>query len=137
MRRSLSLKIVSIVMMLVSLVRLVFGLMMLNLFATASNMGAADEQMLRTALIAMALIIACAVAELVSGFLGALNWEEPLRSGRSVRWGTAALILGIAGNFVQSLTGYGVSYVAWTTGFIAPAVYLAAALHFHLRARKK
>lgn len=137
MKRSRFLKYVSILMMLISLVRFFFGLMMTNLFTTASTLGRADKQTVQTAFLAFAVIILCAVAELVCGFLGALNWEEPLRARRCVIWGILTLVLGLAGNVIQSFTGYGVSFVAWTTGAVAPALYLAAALRFYLRAGKR
>lgn len=135
MKHSHFLKYASILMMLISLVRLIFGFMMINFFATASNMGAVEKGTLTVAGIAFGLILLCAAAELVSGFIGALNWEEPLRAGRCVVWGTVCLFLGLAGNLVQGLTGYGISLVAWTTGFIVPLLFLAAALHFRYRSR--
>ena len=136
MRRSHFLKYASILMMLTSLVRVVFGFMMINFYATALNMGGVDKQLMTVAGIAFGLLLACAAAELISGFIGALNWEEPLRAGRCVLWGAVTLFLGLAGNLVQGLTGYGISIVAWTTGAVVPLVFLTAAVLFHRGSKK-
>ena len=133
MKRSHFLRISSFLMMLTSLARFFFGFAMINLFATARNMGTSDPQTLKTAGAAFAVLLLGAVTDLICGFVGALNWEEPLHAVRCSAWGAAALLLGVAGNLFQSLTGYGVSPVAWTTGAVMPAVFLAAALHFTLK----
>ena len=130
MKKSNFLKYVSIVLMLVSLVRFFFGVSMFNFYATARTFGSADKELLRLAGINLGLLAACAVAELVCGFQGALNWEEPLNAPKCIRWGVAALALGLAGNLMQAYIGYGVSYVAWITGVAAPLLYLAAAVAF-------
>ena len=141
MRRCHILKYVSFLMILTAFVRFVFGLGMLNIFVTAQAYGMARE-VVTLAVRAFLLILACAVCEMVCGFTGTLNWEEPLRAGRCLGWGAATLALGIAGNILQSFTGYGVSIVAWTTGVILPALFvLAAAWFFHgakeIRARNR
>ena len=136
MRRSPLLKAASILMMLSSLVRFFFGIMMINFFATARTFGAADHAMLRGAGIALALLVLGALTELICGFLGALHWEEPLRAKSCAVWGGAALLLGLLGNGAQALTGYGVSCVAWCTGALVPGFFLLACLLF-LRAAKK
>lgn len=133
MRRSRFLKYSCILLMLAALVRVFFGLMMINFFATARTFGAAEPGLMRRAGITLLLLLLCAGAELVGGFVGALNWEEPLNAGKCVAWGGAALALGLAGNLMQAVTGYGVSYVAWITGVGAPLLYLIAALRFRLR----
>ena len=92
MRRFLPLKYISFLMILTSLVRLVFGLGMINIFVTARSFGG-EQEALTLALIAFLLILCCAVCEMVCGFHGALNWEEPLRAGRTFAWGCAALAL--------------------------------------------
>ena len=136
MRRSHFLRLSSFLMMLTALVRAFFGIMMINLFAMAKNMGTSDPSTVRMAGIAFGLLMAGAAADLICGFVGALNWEEPLLAGRCIAWGTVALLLGLAGNFAQSFTGYGVSYVAWTTGLIIPLAYLISAVHFKLMQKK-
>lgn len=137
MRRSVFLKYASILMMLTSMVRIFFGITMFNFFATALTLGAADREMVRGAGISLGLIVLGAAAELVCGFIGALNWEEPLRAKRCTIWGAVALLLGLLGNGAQALTGYGVSYVAWTTGGLMPLLYLAASLRFFFASRKR
>lgn len=123
--------------MLISLVRAAFGVMMINFYATARTFGAVEKSTLRAAGITLALVFACAALELISGFVGALNWEEPLHAKKCAVWGAAALATGLAGNAAQAMTGYGVSYVAWITGCIVPMIYLAASLHFCLVQRKR
>ena len=122
--------------MLTSLVRFVFGIMMLNFFSTALSFGAVSKGEIRLANFAAAILMLGALALLVCGFLGALSWEEPLRAASCAKWGGAALLLGLGGNLLQGLTGYGVSYVAWTTGAIVPGLFLVSALHFAFRSRK-
>ena len=131
MRRSHFLQYSCILLMLASLVRTVFGIMMINFYATARTFGAVDERMLRRAGWTLLLLVLCAVIELIGGFVGALNWEEPLRAKACARWGAAAVATGLIGNLMQILIGYGASYVAWITGVAAPLLYLAAALRFH------
>lgn len=136
MRRSVFLKYSSFLLMLTSLVRLIFGIMMINFYATANTFGAVRSDTLRAAGITLLLLVLSAGAELAGGFVGALNWEEPLRSGKCVAWGAAILGLGLAGNAMQAITGYGISYVAWLTGAVVPAVYLLAAVQFYLSYRR-
>lgn len=136
MKRSQLLKYASILMMLISLVRFFFGFMMINFFSAARNMGAAEKETLTLAGVAFGAILLCAVAELISGFVGALNWEEPLHAVRCVVWGAVSLLLGLVGNILQGLTGYGISFVAWTTGCVVPLLFLAAALHFAFSVRR-
>ena len=135
MKQSIFLKYTSIIMMLTAVVRLFFGFMMINFFATAHTFGAADPAMLRYAGAAILLIVLCALAELVCGFQGDMNWAEPLLSGKCLKWGAAALALGLAGNAFQWLSGYGVSYVAWLTGAVIPAVFTLAAWLFFRRSQ--
>ena len=130
MRKSYLLKYASFLLMLTSLVRLFFGFTMINFFSTAMTLGAVDKSMMRTAIAAIILIFLGFLTEMVSGFIGALHWNEPLRAGRCCLWGLASLIIGLAGNLVQGITGYGISYVAWITGVIVPAVYTLAAFVF-------
>ena len=136
MRRSMLLKYVSFLIMLVSLVRLFLGISMFNMFTVAKTMGAVDTDAVRLAAIALGLIILSAASELICGFIGALNWEEPLRAMVCVRYGTVSLLLGLAGNLTQSFTGYGVSWIAWMTGFVTPTLFLISALRFALSARR-
>ena len=136
MRRSYLLKYCCILLMLSSLVRLFFAVMMINFFATAKTFGAVDVSMLRYAGLALAFSIACFTAELAGGFVGALNWEEPLHAGKCIAWALAALVTGLAGNWMQALSGYGISYVAWITGCAVPLLYLAASLRFLISQRR-
>ena len=133
MRKSYLLKYISFVLMLASLVRLFFGFMMINFFATALTMGAVEKQNMKLAVAAIVLIVLSFFMELVSGFTGVLHWNEPLRAGRCTVWGLATLLVGLAGNLMQGITGYGISYVAWITGIAAPGLYTLAALYFYLR----
>ncbi len=137
MRRSSLLKYVSFLMMLTAIVRAIFGIGMMNFFVTAKSLGFDNPTAMTLAKIALWLILLCAVAELVGGFVGALNWEEPLGTRKCVAWGAVMLGLGLAGNLVQALTGYGVSYVAWATGAAAPGLFLLAAVRFRVKARKR
>lgn len=137
MRRSRFLKVTSILSMLCSLVRLTFGIMMTNLYSTALSFGTIDRTDMRLVNVTMALLALSAAAELVCGFKGALNWEEPLRARNTAAWGAVSLLLGLAGNLMQARIGYGVSYVAWITGLGIPALFFAAALRFALRAVKE
>ncbi|MBP5254996.1 MAG: hypothetical protein J6Z23_06430 [Lachnospiraceae bacterium] len=133
MRKSYLLKYASFILMLTAVVRLFFGLMMMNFFTTASNMRAVDPDTMLLATVAIILIIASFLADLASGFIGALHWNEPLKAGTCTVMGAVCLGLGIAGNLVQGATGYGISEVAWTTGAIIPGIFLAAALFFLIR----
>ena len=136
MKRSHFLKYASVLMMLSSLVRVFFGIMMINLYVTAYSFSR-NQDLLTLPAVAFGLILACAAAELIGGFVGVLNWEEPLRSRRNVIWGAVSLALGLAGNLMQHLAEYGISIVAWATGAIVPLIYLIAALLFFFKSRRK
>ena len=137
MKRSVFLKYISILIMLTALVRLFFGFMMINFFAQAKNMGVTAVGMMRSAGIAIMLIVLCAIGELICGFRGALSWEEPLLAGKCLKWGVITLFLGLLGNLFQWLSGYGVSYVAWITGALMPGAYALAAFLFYNGAKKR
>ena len=135
MRRSRLLKLCSILLMLTALVRLVFGIMMINFYSTALTFGAVTRELIRMAGVTAWTLILHALTLLVCGFLGALNWEEPMAARRCAVWGCVCLCLGLLGNGLQAITGYGVSYVAWITGVIAPGLFLRASVRFARRAR--
>lgn len=137
MRRSRFLKYICIVMMLSSLTRFFFGLSMLNVYTTTYTFGAVEPQVLSLAVITMLIHILCAIAELVSGFIGALNWEEPLLAGKCLRWGIAALVLGLIGNLMQLIIDYGISLLAWLTGAIIPGLFVLASLRFWYYGKKR
>ena len=137
MRRSRLLKAASILIMLSSLLRVFFGFTMFNFFTTASTFGSVGKSELKLAGLALGAVALGAAAELVCGFVGAMNWEEPLRAKRCAVWGGVTLALGLLGNGVQALTGYGVSCVAWLTGAVVPALFLTAAFRFYRRSRKR
>ena len=136
MRRSRFLKYSCILMLLTAFVRIAFGIMMINFYSTAATFGAVEKGTLRTAGLTLFLVLSCGAAELACGFVGALNWEEPLHAPKCFAWGLAALLLGLAGNAMQAVLGYGISEVAWFTGCIAPLVYFAASLRFLLGQRR-
>ena len=119
--------------MMTSIVRTIFGIIMLHFFSTTHIMGATDDQTLLLAAIALAFILLGAGCELVGGFWGVVNWEEPLLAYKSVRFGIFTLAFGLIGNLLQGLTGYGISYVAWVTGAVVPALFLIAAIHFQVK----
>ena len=133
MRRSVFVKYASLLIMLSSLVRFFFGIMMINFFSTSLTFGAVSRETVGLASVNLGVIILGALAELIAGFTGMLNWEEPLKAKNCVIWGVIALVLGLAGNMMQHFTGYGISEVAWTTGCIIPGVFLTAALLFYLK----
>ena len=130
MRKSRLVQACSILMMLMAIVRLVFGIMMINFFSTALTFGAVSKELMRLAGVTAWVLILHALVLAICGFQGAVNWDEPMAAKKCVFWGAAALILGLAGNFLQAMTGYGVSYVAWTTGAVVPGLFLLAALYF-------
>ena len=136
MRRSYFLKYTCILMILTAFVRVAFGLMMMNFYATSATFGAVDRKTLYVAGFTLVLLLASGAAELACGFVGALNWEEPLHAGKCLSWGGAAVLFGLAGNGMQAVLGYGISYVAWITGLLVPGIYFVAALRFYRAQRK-
>ena len=138
MRKSRFLLVCSALCMLGGLVRIVFGFMMINYFSTVFSFQRIDEEQIffiRFANTTAAVLLLGGVAQEICGFKGAMNWEEPLRAKNCAVWGGVTLLLGLTGNALQIITGYGASYVTWTTGLIVPGLYFAAALIFALRAR--
>ena len=112
-----------------SLLRFFFGLSMFNFFTSALSFGAVKKTDLALPGAALAVIALSSLAELVTGFLGVLNWEEPKRAGRCTVWGFVTLGLGLVG----CLAGYGVSLVVGITALLVPALFCAAALRFYLK----
>ena len=140
MRRSRFLLVCSTLSMLSALVRIVFSIMMINYFSTLfSFQRITEEQMvfIRFANATAAVLLLGGVAQLICGFKGAMNWEEPLRAKACAVWGGATLGLGLIGNAMQIITGYGASFVTWTTGLLVPGLFFAAALIFALRVRNR
>lgn len=135
MRKSRLVQVCSILTMLMSLVRLVFGIMMINFFSTALTFGAVSKELMRLAGATAWVLILHALLLAVCGFLGAVNWDEPMAARKCAVWAAVTLALGLAGNIMQAMTGYGVSYVAWTTGAIVPGLFLLACLRFARKAK--
>ena len=82
LKRIRFLRISGFLMMLTSPARFFFGFAMINLFATARNRGTSDPGTLKTAGTAFAVLLMGAVTDPVCGFMGALNWDEPLHAVR-------------------------------------------------------
>ena len=137
MRKSRFLRVCSILSMLGGLVRIVFGFMLINYFSTLLSFGVVGEEQIRFANLTFTVLLLSGIAELICGFMGALNWEEPLRAGSCAVWGGGTLLLGLIGNVLQIGTGYGASFVTWTTGLLVPGLFFAAALIFALRVRNR
>lgn len=135
MRKSHFLRVGSILSMLCGLVRIAFGFMMINYFSTVLTFGIGRDS-IGFANATAAVLLLGGLMEIICGFLGAMNWEEPLRAKQVAVWGAASLVIGLAGNLMQIGTGYGTSYVTWTTGLIVPGVFFAAALIFALKSKK-
>ena len=135
MRKSHFLRVSSILSMLCGLVRIAFGFMMINYFSTVLTFGVGRDT-IGFANAAAAVLLLGGLTEIVCGFLGAMNWEEPLRAKTVAVWGAVSLAVGLLGNFMQIGTGYGTSYVTWATGLIIPGVFFAAALIFALKSKK-
>ena len=137
MRKSRFLRVCSILSMLGGLVRIVFGFMLINYFSTLLSFGVVGEEQIRFANLTFTVLLLGGVAQLICGFKGAMNWEEPLRAKACAVWGGATLGLGLIGNAMQIITGYGASFVTWTTGLLVPGLFFAAALIFALRVRNR
>jgi hypothetical protein len=133
MRKSQLLKWAGVLMMPASLLRFFFGLFMFNVFTTSLSFGTLEKEDLRLPGAALVLIVLSTLAGLVTGFLGVLNWEEPLRAGRCAVWGAVTLGLSLLGCMMQLLAGYGVSYVIWITAILIPLFFFIAALRFRLK----
>ncbi|MBQ5952374.1 MAG: hypothetical protein IJL66_09530 [Lachnospiraceae bacterium] len=133
MRQSVFLKYTSALLMLCSVVRFFFAISMINFFVTAKSLGAHTDEVLKVAVLSLILSFICVLAELIGGFIGAIHWREPMRAGTCLLWGLGALASGLLANLLQHISGYGVSYVAWTTGAVIPGLFVLAALHFFLR----
>lgn len=135
MRKSRLVQACSILMMLISLVRLVFGIMMINFYSTALTFGAVSRETMGLAGATAWVLIGHALVLAICGFTGAVNWEEPMAAKKCAAWGGACLALGLIGNVMQAVVGYGISAVAWTTGAIVPGLFLLASIHFALHAK--
>ena len=91
MRKSQLLRWAGVLLMPASLLRFFFGLSMFNFFTSALSFGALKKTDLALPGAALAVIALSCLAELVTGFLGVLNWEEPKRAGRCTVWGFVTL----------------------------------------------
>ena len=136
MRRSYFLKYITIVSIIAAMARMVFGIMMINFFADSVTFGTATPEVVMIAVWAIIVIAVSVIIQLICGFICALNWEEPTRTGTCLIWSCISLLLGLLANFLQHLTGYGVSIYVWCTGVIVPALLAIAALIFFLSVRK-
>ena len=140
MKRSYSLKIVSILMLLAGGARFVFGIMMFSFFTTSANLKTVPPDLLRCAIIAAVLILLFVIATAVCGILGALCWDDPSAALKCMFLGIGTLALGLAGDLLQSHAGYQISIPVWILSVGIPALYILAALIFRIgsrRSRKK
>ena len=130
MRKNYALKYITIAMIIAAMVRLIFGFMMINFFSNSITYEVVSPEILRIAIFAIVFVMLNVVAELIGGFVGAVNWEEPDRAPVCFIWGVISLALGIAANVLQILCGYGASVYAWALSVGVPALYTVAALIF-------
>ncbi len=137
MRKNYALKYITVASIIAAVVRLIFGFMMINFFSTSITLGAATPEIMRIAVWAIVFVMLNMVSQLVAGFIGAANWEEPERAPLCFICGVISLVFGIVANILQISCGYGASIYAWITGVGVPALYTIAALIFLIFRPKK
>ena len=132
MKKSYSLKIVSIVTMLSAVVRFVMGVMMFNFFSKSSNVMDVPQIIMTCSIIAFVLILIFVLALTICGFVGAICWDDPEIAPKCVILGVITLVLGLAGDWFQAYAGYPISYLVWITSAAVPALYIVVSLIFHI-----
>lgn len=135
MRKSYLLKYITIGSIIAGMVRLIFGFMMINFFTASITYEVVSPETLRTAIWAIIFVMLNVIAQLVSGFVGAANWEEPERAPVCFICGVVSLVLGVVANLLQIRCGYGASLYTWILGVGVPALYTVAALNFWIGVR--
>ena len=130
MKKNYALKYITVASIICAVVRLIFGFMMIHFYSTSIMYEVVTPEILRIAITAIAFVILNMIAQLISAFVGAANWEEPDRALPCFIWGLISLATGVVANILQIRCGYGASVYAWVLGVGVPALYTLAALVF-------
>ncbi len=123
-------------MMLASLVHFMFGLTFLHFFSASITMGSVPKE--RAPLLFAVLILAAvsSLAVLIAGIVALVNSTEPLKAGQTVRWGFAALVLGIISEISVRVFGYESSMIYMASGIFMPLIHLIPSVIFLNLAKK-
>ncbi len=135
MRKSYLLKFITIGMIIAGMVRLIFGFTMINFFSSSITLGQTTPEIMQRAVIAIVMIMVSVLIQLIAGFIGAINWEEPTNAFHCVLWGAVSLILCLVANILQMRADYPVSIYVWVLGVAVAALYTVAALNFWIGVR--
>ncbi|MBR6038876.1 MAG: hypothetical protein IKP38_00150 [Clostridia bacterium] len=130
MKKNYALKFITVAMIIAAMVRMIFGFMMINFISNSTIYEVVSPEILRISIFALAFVVLNVVAELIAGFVGAVNWEEAERAPACFIWGLISLVTGVVANILQIRCGYGASVYAWILGVGVPALYTLAALVF-------
>jgi len=115
----------SMVLILCAFVRIFMGISYINTFASLKNMRAVTEDLIVPTAVGSILIPIGGGIQFVCAMLCAINCDEPEGAKKCLIWGFIALAFTLASNLFQFFTGYGVSWVAHTTGEVVPVLYIA------------
>ncbi len=121
-------KISSISMIFASLIRFFFGITFMNFFASAYNLRQIDKSQMPFLLTAFLITVLSAPAEFIAGIVGAATCEEPSFIYKGFIAGLVALIVSVAGMFMQIEIGYGASEVTIICGIVCPALFVIFSL---------
>lgn len=137
MKKNYALKYITVASIIAAMVRMIFGFMMIHFFSTSVTYEVVTPEILRIAIFAIVFVMLNMVTQLIAGFVGAANWEEPDRALPCFIWGVISLVFGIVANVLQICCDYPTSIYAWVTGVGIPALYTIAALVFLIFRPKK
>lgn len=114
----------SMVLILTAFVRIFMGISYIHTYTYLKNTKSLAAELYRPTTIASIIICLGGFMEFCDGIRCAIHADESYQIGRCAIWGAATLAVTLASNFMQIYTGYGASWVAWTTGAAVPVLYL-------------
>ena len=124
MKGSTFLKVTGILMIVFGTLALVLAIIAIAAVSLAASLGIGSMMLTLSGILALV----GAVAQMVAGILGAVNWARPEKAGVCIVWGVIVIVLCIHSTILTLVSDAdNFSIISLLTSFVIPVLYLIGA----------
>ena len=124
MKGSTFLKVTGILMIVFGTLALVLAIIAIAAVSLAASLGIGSMMLTLSGILALV----GAVAQMVAGILGAVNWARPEKAGVCIVWGVIVIVLCILSTILTLVSDAdNFSIISLLTSFVIPVLYLIGA----------
>ena len=124
MKGSTFLKVTGILMIVFGTLALVLAIIAIAAASLATSLGIGSMMLTLSGILALV----GAVAQMVAGILGAVNWARPEKAGVCIVWGVIVIVLCILSTILTLVSDAdNFSIISLLTSFVIPVLYLIGA----------